>query len=228
MSSPSRPLRPPFVPQAVVFDLDGLLVDTEPRWEAAERRLVDALGGTWDPAVRLRLLGAGSDAAAAILAEHLGGLDPQMVRRRLLTSALEEFRRGVPARPGCGELLAALASRLPVAVATNSLRVLADTALLGAGLTSPHVLVCAEDVDEPKPSPAPYRRACAELGVEPARTVAFEDSPPGVTSAVAAGLWTVACPSEPGAAIDGAAALIGSLTEVDVDALLAGVTPADA
>lgn len=215
--------RPPFAPEAVVFDLDGVLVDTEPRWADAERRLIAALGGTWDPAVRERLLGVGPDKAAAVLAEHLGGLDPQMVDRRMLVTALEEFRRGVPPLAGAHELLEALAGRVPIGVATNSLRVLADTALEGAGLDGyPDVLVCDEDVDEPKPSPQPYRRACAELGVAPQRCVAFEDSPPGIASAVAAGLWTVACPSVAEAATDGAHAVIASLAEVDADALLAG------
>jgi HAD superfamily hydrolase (TIGR01509 family) len=216
-------LRPPFPPQAVVLDLDGLLVDTEPRWEAAERGLIAALGGTWDPALRERLLGSGPQRAAAIIAEHLGGLDPQMIQRRMLVAALEEFRRGVPARPGAEDLLAALSARLPVAGATSSLRVLADTALQGAGLDGYlPVLICDEDVDEPKPSPQPYRRACAEFGADPERAVAFEDAPRGIASARAAGLWTVACPSVPGVPVDGAHAVIGSLTEVDVDALLAG------
>lgn len=216
-------LRPPFPPQAVVFDLDGLLVDTEPRWEAAERGLIAALGGSWDPALRERLLGSGPEAAAEIVAEHLGGLDPQMIGRRMLVAALEEFRRGVPARPGAEDLLAALTARVPVAGATSSLRVLADTALQGAGLDRYlPVLVCAEDVDEPKPSPQPYRRACAELGVAPESAVAFEDAPRGIASARAAGLWTVACPSVPGVPVDGAHAVVGSLTEVDADVLLAG------
>lgn len=217
------PVCPPFVPQAVAFDLDGLLVDTEPRWEAAERWLISELGGSWDWSVRQRLLGVGLTAAAEILSAHLGGLDPQMIRRRMVVAALHEFRRGVPAQPGAEEVLAALAGKVPVAVVTNAQRVLADTALQAAELDGyPDVLVCAEDVDEAKPSPQPYQRACAELGVDPRRTVAFEDAAPGVASAVAAGLWTVVCPDQPGAGVDGAHALIGSLAEVDVDVLLTG------
>lgn len=214
---------PPFAPQAAAFDLDGLLVDTEPRWEAAERWLVAELGGSWDWSVRQRLLGSGLDAAADILSAHLDGLDPQMIQRRMVVAALHEFRRGVPAQPGAEELLAALAGRVPVAVVTNAQRVLADTALLGAELDGyPDVLVCAEDVDEAKPSPQPYRRACADLGVDPEQVVAFEDAAPGVAAAVAAGLWTVACPDQPGGGVDGAHAVIGSLTEVDVEMLLKG------
>lgn len=214
---------PPFPPQAVAFDLDGLLVDTEPQWETAERRLVAELGGSWDWSLRQRLLGAGLGVAAGILSTHLGGLDPQMIQRRMTVAALHEFRRGVAAHPGAAEMLAALAGRVPVAVVTNAQRVLADTALLGAELDGyPDVLVCAEDVDEAKPSPQPYQRACAELGVEPGQAVAFEDAGPGVAAAVTAGLWTVACPDQPGAGVDGAHAVIGSLAEVDVDVLLKG------
>lgn len=217
---------PPFAPQAVAFDLDGLLVDTEPRWEAVERWLVGELGGAWDGSLRERLLGSGLAVAADILSAHLGGLDPRMIQRRMTVAALHEFRRGVPAQPGARELLAALAGRLPVAVVTNSQRVLADTALMGAELDGyADVLVCAEDVDEAKPSPQPYRRACAELGVEPGRVVAFEDAAPGVAAAVAAGLWTVACPDQPGAGVDGAHAVIGSLVDIDVGVLRRGSCP---
>lgn len=216
-------LCPPFAPQAVAFDLDGLLVDTEPSWERAERRLVEALGAPWDPQLRPQLLGSGLARAAAILADHAGLSDRGMVERRMIVAALEEFRRGVAPRPGALELLESLAGRVPVGVATNSKRVLADTALMSAGLEAyPRILVCAEDVDEPKPSPQPYQRACAELGVEPSAAIAFEDAPPGVAAAVAAGLWTIACPSEPGTSGAGAHAVIASLADVDVDALLAG------
>jgi len=220
-------VRPPFTPQAIVFDLDGLLVDTEPRWEAAERRLIAELDGDWDPEVRHQLLGVGPETSARILAEHLGVADHAMVARRLLLAALAEFRRGVTALEGAEELLTALRGRVPTAVATNSRRVLADTALMNAGLDGlVDALVCVEDVDEPKPAPDPYRRACAELDADPAGAVAFEDSGPGVTAAVAAGLWTVACPSVPGASPEGAHAVIASLREVDPEALLAGATDA--
>lgn len=217
------PLRVPFAPEAVVFDLDGLLVDTEPLWERAERRLVDQLGGTFDPDLRQRLLGSGLERASRLLADALNA-DPTMVQRRMTTLTLEEFRRGVPTRPGARELLEALHGRLPTAIATNSQRVVADTALMVAELEGfvDH-LVCAEDVAEAKPAPDPYRHACELLGVDPERTVGFEDSSTGVASAVAAGLWVVACPSVPGAGTDGAHAVLGSLTEVDPDELLGGV-----
>lgn len=221
--SRDAPVRPPFPPQGVVFDLDGLLVDTEPSWERAERRLVESLGAPWDPELRPRLLGSGLERAAGILAAHVGHTDRGMIERRMIVAALEEFRRGVAPRPGAADLLESLAQRLPVGVASNSKRVLADTALMSAGLDAyPRVLVCAEDVDEPKPSPQPYQRACAELGVPPSAAIAFEDAPPGVAAAVAAGLWTIACPSEPGTPVAGAHAVIASLADVDVDALLAG------
>lgn len=213
-------LAPPFAPVAVVFDLDGLLVDTEDLWELAERRVVAGYGVEWDPAVRPQLLGRGPDETSAILAAFVGAGDVREVDRRLLGAAVEEFRGGVVARPGAARLVEALAGRLPVAVATNSRRVLAELALTASGLLE-HVeaVVCLEDVRAAKPAPDPYLTACRALRADPSRSVAFEDSPVGSRSARAAGLWVVGCPSLPTSVLD-ADVLVGSLEDVDPAALL--------
>lgn len=189
-------MRPPFVPEAVVFDCDGVLLDSEGAWHRAEQAVLAALGVGDDDRVHALLLGQGPAEAARLLAQHLGdGHHPEELGHRLAEAAAAEFARGVPTRPGARELLAVVASRVPVAVATNSRRALAAPALQGAGLLEAvHVLVCAEDVAAPKPAPDPYLVACQRLGARPERTVALEDSPVGVAAAKAAGLWVVACP----------------------------------
>lgn len=213
--------RPPFRPQAVIFDLDGLLVDSEGRWGEAEQEVVESFGRPWDPAVRTQLLGKGPTEAAMALSLHLGGVDPEEVDRRLLDAALAAFDRGIPLQPGAAALVGGLHGRVPMGVATNSRRVLAERALRACGLDAlVDTVVCVEDVPLPKPAPAPYATACARLGVEPTRSVALEDSPVGMRSARAAGLWVIACPSFPDQPVTDADAVVASLTEVQVDALL--------
>lgn len=221
------PPRPPFAPAAVVFDLDGLLVDSEPAWEAAERRLVEAdYGRPWDPAIRVELLGSGPADAARILAAHLGVDDVRAVDRRLLQSAVREFRRGVPVRPGARQLLEALRDRVPVGVATNSRRVVAELALSGTGLDAlVDQVVCVEDVVSPKPAPDVYLRACALLGADPSESIGLEDSPVGARAARAAGLWVIGCPSVPEPAIDAAHVIVASLEEIDARLVLQAAGP---
>lgn len=215
---------PPFPPQAVVFDLDGVLVDTEELWGRAERRLVEGFGVSWDPAVRPLLLGRGPDDAARVLAEHVGMPDrADMVQARLLDAAADEFRTGLEPKPGAHRLVTALFGRLPLAVATNSRRALAELCLEVAGLSACFaVVISADDVDDHKPAAGPYAAVCRRLGVEPARTVAIEDSPVGVASAKAAGLWVVGCPSLPGEDMGVADTLVDRLGDIDADRLAAG------
>lgn len=212
---------PPFTTAAVVFDLDGLLVDSEGLWGQAEREVVEGYGAAWSPAVQRLLLGSGPADAAVKLARHLGVADADEVDRRLLAAAVARFSEGVPLRPGAGVLVEALRGRVPLGVATNSRRVLADLALGSAGLVGVFgAVVCAEDVAHPKPAPDPYTTACRRLGAEPRRSVALEDSPLGVVSARAAGLWVVGCASLPGTVLEDAHARVRSLGEIDPAALL--------
>jgi HAD superfamily hydrolase (TIGR01509 family) len=211
----------PFAPEAIVFDLDGVLVDSEPLWAEAEREVVMSFGRPWAPDVQRLLLGKGPEAAVRTLAAHLGEDDHEEVGRRLASAAVDAFHRGVDPRPGVPPLIEALHRRVPLGVATNSVRLLAEIALESAGLDGLiEAVVTAEDVLQPKPAPDPYARACARLGADPSRSIAIEDSPVGAASALAAGLWVVACPSMPGTVIPGAHAVVGSLSEIDADALL--------
>lgn len=204
-----------------MLDLDGLLVDSEGAWGRAERRVVEDCGKPWDPAIRALMLGRGPLDAAQVLADFLGLRDRREMERRLLQAAVAEFRRGIIPLPGAVALLEALHGRVPLGVATNSRRVLADLSLTSAGL-APFVqaVVCAEDVIRPKPAPDPYLRACELLGADPARSVCLEDSPVGAAAAKTGGLWVIGCPSFPGTVMDAADAVIASLEDLDPDAFL--------
>lgn len=214
-------VRPPFRPVAVVFDLDGILVDSEDLWGVAEQRVVEEFGHEWNPAVRAQMLGKGPDDAAAVLAAAVGGLDPVDVARRLLEAVTVEFRRGVPVNEDALELVAGLKGRLPLGVATNSRRVVAELSLASAGLESAFdAVVTADDVAAAKPAPDPYAVACERLGVDPARTIGIEDSPVGARSAKAAGLWVVGCPSFSDERMEAADVVVDSLSHLDADVLL--------
>jgi beta-phosphoglucomutase-like phosphatase (HAD superfamily) len=201
-----------------VFDLDGTLVDSEDLWGEAERDVVEGLGHPWDPAIRTLLLGKGPEDVARTLAAHLGGVDAPEIDRRMLVAATVRFRGGCVTLPGADALVDDLRGRVPLAIATNTRRVLAELAVESAGLRGRvDVVVCAEDAAAPKPAPDPYLEACRRLGVEPSRAVAFEDSPGGVASAKAAGLWVVGCPSFPGEKLPAADVVVHSLTAVDAE-----------
>lgn len=199
-------------------------MDSEDAWGAAERRVVEEYGKPWDEGVRALMLGRGPADSATVLAEFLGAADAREVARRLLTAAVAEFKRGIAARPGAAELVGALrAQGVPLGVATNSRRVIAELSLTSSGLgVLADTLVCAEDVVAPKPAADPYLAACAVLGAPPARCVGLEDSPVGVASAKAAGLFVVGCPSFPDTPLDAADAVVASLVQIDVGVLLGG------
>lgn len=220
-------IAPPFRPEAVVFDLDGLLVDSEDAWRRATRRVVEDLDGSWDDAVHRLLLGSGPAEAARVLAEYLGSRhEAADIGRRLFAAASVEFANGLQTRPHALELVRALHGRLPLAVATNSQRALADRALAGTGLAPWFdVVVCADDVSAPKPAPDPYALACAGCGARPARSVGLEDSPAGTMSAKAAGLWVIGCPSLVGVSLPAADVVVDSLSEVDAALLARGLLP---
>lgn len=206
---------PPFRPEGAVFDLDGLLVDSEGAWSRAEKAVVTSFGAEWDPAIHSQLLGTSPEDSAALLGERLGAA-PAEILRRLEEAALEEFRSGIDPRPGAVELLSALAGRIPLGVATNSPPTLAERSLRSAGLRDMvDVVVTPQDVAAPKPAPDPYLQACRALGIDPSRSVGFEDSSVGASAARAAGLWVVGCPSEPDEPMDVAHVVVPSLTVVD-------------
>jgi HAD superfamily hydrolase (TIGR01509 family) len=183
--------------RAVLFDMDGLLIDSEPLWFEVESEVMAQLGGQWSPADQQQLVG-GSLGKSVDYMLGRASLDPsrEEVGRWLvdgMTALLRE--RGVPVLPGARELLAEVTGAgLPSALVTSSERQIMEAVIPKLGMNF-GATVCAEDVREGKPAAEPYLRAAQLLGVEPPDCIALEDSPNGVASAEAAGCLVVAVPS---------------------------------
>jgi HAD superfamily hydrolase (TIGR01509 family) len=172
--------------QAVLWDMDGLLVDTEPLWTVAEEELAVRLGGVFTDELKTAIVGTRLDVAVPLFLEHLGHpVTPDAVEANaawLLQRMVELYARPLPLRPGAAALLAAVAAAgVPQALVSSSFRVLVD-AVLAHG-TGPFTLtVGGDEVVRGKPDPEPYTTAARLLGVDPARCVVLEDSPSGVVS----------------------------------------------
>jgi HAD superfamily hydrolase (TIGR01509 family) len=182
---------------AVLFDMDGLLVDTEPLWLETETEVMARLGAPWTARDQEALLGGSMQRTVSyLLAKAARPAPPRTVERWLAEGMLGRVRDGrVVVRPGARELLAEVAAAgLPHGLVTSSQRSFADAVLASTGMTFP-VTVCAEDVAVTKPDPEPYLLGAKLLDADPARCVALEDSPNGVASATAAGCRVVAVPS---------------------------------
>jgi HAD superfamily hydrolase (TIGR01509 family) len=186
-------------PDAVVFDCDGLLVDTEPRWTIAETRLFARHGLPFGPEQKALLLGTSTVAAGEVMAGLFGlpGQGPEL-GADLLALAVEVIsERALPMR-GAVKVVELVSRRVPVAVASNSPRQLLNITLDRSGLTDSFpVSVAGDEVASAKPAPDLYLAACAALAAEPQACLAFEDSITGLRAAQAAGLRTVAVPSLP-------------------------------
>src|SRR6266516_1025626 len=184
--------------EAVLFDLDGVLVDSEPVWSIAEREITEWLGGTWGPQVKAALVGNALDEASRLLLEFTGADRPvSEVAARLGSRIAELFEAdgGLTVQAGAAELLAGLrAEGVPLALVSSSSRRLVEAALRLVGREHFQVTIAGDEVTERKPLPAPYLKAAAHLGVDPARCVVIEDSPTGERAGEAAGCVVVAVP----------------------------------
>jgi HAD superfamily hydrolase (TIGR01509 family) len=183
--------------EAVLFDMDGLLVDTEPLWFETEAEVMDRLGGPWTRADQEQLLGGSmANTVGYLLAKATRPAPPDEVARWMMEGMLRRAAQGrVIVRPGARELLAEVAAaRLPHALVTGSQRLFTDAVLASTGLDFT-VTVSGDDVSRSKPDPEPYLLAAKLLDADPGQCVALEDSPNGVASAAAAGCLVVAVPS---------------------------------
>jgi HAD superfamily hydrolase (TIGR01509 family) len=211
---------------AVLFDMDGTLVDSEKLWDVALHELARAYGGALSQPARQAMVGQDSLTSMAILHTDLGQpeRDPVAGAAWLENRVGELFADGLRWRPGARELLEATrAAGIPTALVTSTVRRLVDIALPWLGAGNFNVVVCGDEVTATKPDPAPYLAAATLLGVPIGRCVAVEDSPTGVSSALAAGAAVLAVPSEtPVEPADGVH-ILDSLTGVDID-LLAGLS----
>ncbi len=207
-------------PTAVVFDNDGLLLDTESVWTRAERDLFERRGLEFTAADKRELVGASAEIAGGILERRLAepGRAGALIEE-LNGLVVAELEHGVEAMVGARELLHSLKLRgTPLGLVSNSPLVFVRRSLEIAGFHDRFdVVVSAHEVAAPKPAPDPYLEACRRLGVAAGpEVVALEDSPTGVAAARAAGLTVIGIPSLEGIALDEAHHIAGSLQDAVV------------
>ena len=210
----------PDLPAAVVFDNDGLLLDTESVWTRAERDLFARRGLDFTPADKRELVGTSAEIAGGILERRLEepGRGPALIEE-LNELVVAELEHGVEAMVGARELLHELKRRgTPLGLVSNSPLAFVRRSLEIVGFGDHfEVVVSAHEVAEPKPAPDPYLEACRRLEVEPGlEVVALEDSPTGVAAARAAGLTVIGIPSLEGIALEEAHEIAESLLDAVV------------
>jgi HAD superfamily hydrolase (TIGR01509 family) len=222
---PPRPDQPCGA-DAVLFDMDGLLVDTEPLWTVAEIELARELGGEWDDEIKAEIVGTRLDVAVPRVLRHYGHEDsPAAIAKAasfLLDRMVELFDADLPLHDGALEVIDAVRARgVPTALVSSSFRVLVDAALHGLGGHRFDLTVAGDEVRHGKPDPEPYLVACERLGVKPDGCVVLEDAMSGVRSAEAAGCTVVAVPFVTAIPPQPPRRhVVTSLTRIDVDWLL--------
>lgn len=183
-------------PAAIVFDLDGVLVDSERVWDSVRQRLVADRGGAWPADATGAMQGMSTPEWAAYLAGLIGAGDPAELAAQVVEAMADRYREHVPLLPGAVEAVRALSGRWPLAVASSSPPQLIEVVLAAAGVADRFgVTVSSEQVARGKPAPDVYLAAASQLGVDPADCVAIEDSANGLRSAAAAGMAVVAVPN---------------------------------
>jgi HAD superfamily hydrolase (TIGR01509 family) len=205
---------------AVIFDNDGLLLDTEESWTRAERILFRRHGRKLTPEHRRELIGLPQSDTEAMFERML---DAPGRGRALMAETWQlvfaELTSYAPPRPGALELIARLqAAGIPLALASNSPRMLVDRALATAQIEQGtfSAILTADVVTHPKPAPEIYLATCAALGTEPARTLVLEDSQTGVAAGLAAGCYTIAVPGMPGVDLGQASLVVDSLASPEI------------
>ena len=208
-------------PAAVLFDNDGLLLDTEVLWTRAEAALFEQHGLTFTIEHKRELIGTSGPTSEAIIERHLSRPgDGAALMAQLHEMVMVEAQRGVEPMPGAVELLDAL--DVPVGVASNSPRTFVERTLEVSGLRGRFgCVLSAQDVARPKPAPDLYVELARALGADPGACVALEDSPTGVAAARAAGAFVIGVPSLDGVVLDDADLVATSLADPRVLARLA-------
>jgi HAD superfamily hydrolase (TIGR01509 family) len=187
------------VVDAVVFDLDGVLVDSEPVWEDVRRQYVADHGGQWRLDTQRRLMGMSTGEWAEYLSAELGVRPAaEQVAAEVVAKMVARYATRVPLVPGADAVVRELASHWPLGLASSSPPPLIESALDASGLAGAFaVTLSTESVAHGKPAPDVYLAVAGRLGVDPARCVAVEDSSNGVRSAIAAGMAVIAVPHDP-------------------------------
>jgi len=210
---------------AVVFDLDGVLVDSESVWDAARREVVAHNGGRWKADATRAMMGMSSPEWNRYLHDQLGvPLEPERINELVVAALIDKYRRRLPLLPGAVAAVRRLADRWPLGLASSANRPVIDTVLEQAGIINCFaVTVSGEEVAAGKPAPDVYLAATRRLSVDPTDAVAVEDSTNGLRAAAAARMVVIASPNReyPPApdALALAALVVESLDELTPDAI---------
>ncbi|HEY4396732.1 MAG TPA: HAD family phosphatase [Acidimicrobiia bacterium] len=210
-------------PAAVVFDLDGVLIESERVWDTARRELVGDRGGTWHDHATTDMMGMSSKEWSQYLHDRLGvPMEPAEINDAVVQRVAAAFKEHLPLLPHAVETVRELAARWPLGVASSSNRPIIELVLERSGLRACFdAIVSSEEVERGKPAPDVYIAAARQLGVGPDDCVAVEDSTNGIKAAVAAGMRTIAVPNRELPPADDvlkmAAVVVSSLAEVTVD-----------
>ncbi len=182
---------------AVVFDLDGVLLQSEEVWDSVRERYVRERGGRYDDEVQRAMMGMSAPEWSRYLHDEAGVPDaPEAINSDVVARMLEAYRRELPLLPGAVESVRRIAGAFPLALASSSNRVVFEEVLELAGIADCfRATVSSEEVARGKPAPDVYLEAARRLGVAPERCAAVEDSHAGIRSAKAAGLRVVAIPN---------------------------------
>jgi HAD superfamily hydrolase (TIGR01509 family) len=210
---------------AVVFDLDGLLLDTEQLWDEVREQLARERGGRWSERAQSDMMGMSSPEWSRYMHDVVGLAEsPDEIAEEVVRRMAERYHERLPLLPGAREAVERLAARRPLGLASSSNRPLIELALEASGLAQYfRATVSSEEVAHGKPAPDVYLEACRRLGVEPVRAAAIEDSRNGIRSANAAGMKVVAIPNahfppdEESLAL--ADVVLPSLAELDADVI---------
>lgn len=182
---------------AVLFDMDGTIIDSEPYWMASEQALAAEHNGTWTANDGLDIIGMDLDESSKVIKERANiPLEPEEIKNRLTNDVQSKLAKVVPWRPGAQELLLELRRRnVKTALVTMALHRMAQQVVDAIPFNAFDVIVAGDDVTRGKPHPEAYEKAAALLGFETNKCIAFEDSITGLTSAEAAGTYAIGIPN---------------------------------
>jgi HAD superfamily hydrolase (TIGR01509 family) len=208
-------------PAAVIFDLDGVLIDSETVWNEARREVAAQNGGAWREGAQEAMMGMSSREWSRYMREQLGvQLSEAEISSAVVERLEHRYRESIPLLPGARDAVTALASRWPLGLASSANRTIIELALELAGLSARfEVVVSSEEVARGKPAPDVYLEAARRLDCAPARCVAVEDSANGLRAAAAAGMKVVAIPNDqfppPEDALDAADVVLPSIRALE-------------
>jgi HAD superfamily hydrolase (TIGR01509 family) len=210
----------PIVVAAVIFDLDGVLIDSEGVWDAARHEVALQHGGAWTEDATQAMIGMSSTEWSAYMHEQLGvELEPAQISEAVVLRLRELYQEHLPLLNGAREVVIALAQCWPLGLASSANRPIIELVLELAGLRACfRITVSSEEVPRGKPAPDVYLEAARRMGVAPAQCLAVEDSANGIRSAAAAGMTVIAVPNRefppPEDARSLATEVLGSLSEL--------------